>query len=525
MEAIPNPVIYKDLGGHILGCNEEFTKFHGVKEKDIIGKKTTSFVQADVVSNIYETENDLISTKSKVTFESVTKNAAGEPRNLIVTKDLFYDIKGEPAGIVGVMQDITELKQSEQALKASEEKVRSIIDNLTVGVTLLSPELKVLEINRQMRAWLKDLKIGEKPFCYTAFPSPTRTDPCKSCPVQATLRDGKIHETTTRNACAGQSRDLRIISTPIKDDQGSLTGCIELFEDITEMQAMQRELVQSQKMASIGQLSAGVAHEINNPTGFVSSNLMTLRDYLQDLNEIITAYRGLKDELKSRSQFTEHTDVAAMIENIEELEDRNDLDYISSDSIALIDESSEGTERIKKIVEDLKHFAHPGQDKVQDTDINKELATTLNIVNNELKYKATVVTEFGELPIISANPQQLNQVFANILVNAAHAIEKEGKILIKTRQLDQGVEILIRDTGCGIAEENLGKIFDPFFTTKEVGKGTGLGMNIAYNIVQKHQGEIRVESRLGEGTTFIIQLPIGNLSEDGASNCQATAAG
>jgi len=275
-----------------------------------------------------------------------------------------------------------------------------------------------------------------------------------------------------------------------------------------EKTALARELLQSQKLASIGQLAAGVAHEINNPTGFVSSNLSTLNNYQQDLNRLIKAYQGLKQAIKDHPDQFGSDALALKVADIEGLEAEIDIDFVTEDIGALIAESREGTERIKSIVNDLKRFAHPGEDKVQDTDINAGLVSTLNIVNNELKYKADIITNFGDLPIIRANPQQLNQVFVNILVNAAQAIEDRGEIRIRTSLLEDRVEIRISDTGCGIPENELEKIFDPFFTTKEVGKGTGMGMNIVYNILQNHHGSINVQSAVGKGTTFIIQLPL-----------------
>ncbi|GAI89137.1 unnamed protein product, partial [marine sediment metagenome] len=174
----------------------------------------------------------------------------------------------------------------------------------------------------------------------------------------------------------------------------------------------------------------------------------------------------------------------------------------------LIKESQEGTERIKKIVIDLKDFAHPGEQELKYANINENLDSTLNIVWNELKYKATVTKDYGELPEVRCYPQQINQVFMNILVNAAQAIEKQGEIRIATRAVDGYVEIEISDTGVGIPKQDLSKVFDPFFTTKDVGKGTGLGLNMAYNIIQKHKGTIDVESEVGKGTTFIIRIPV-----------------
>jgi signal transduction histidine kinase len=221
----------------------------------------------------------------------------------------------------------------------------------------------------------------------------------------------------------------------------------------------------------------------------------------------------MKDAFKELPEGQLPEKQAALIEKVTATEEDIDIDFIREDSEGLIDECREGTERIKKIVEDLKHFAHPGEEKMKATDINAGLESTLNVVNNELKYKATIVKEFGDLPLVHAYPQQLNQVFMNILVNGAQAIEKSGEIKIVTAVEADKVVIRISDTGCGIAEENLTKIFDPFFTTKDVGKGTGLGMNIAYNIINKHHGRIRAESKVGEGTTFIIELPCKDQQE------------
>ena len=193
---------------------------------------------------------------------------------------------------------------------------------------------------------------------------------------------------------------------------------------------------------------------------------------------------------------------------IEKIGAEINIDSTLEDIPSMISETKEGTERIKKIVLDLKDFAHPGEDEARFADINKCMDATLNIVWNELKYKATVDKNYGDLPQVKCFSQQLGQVFVNLLVNAAHAIEKKGEIRIITRLVDDHVEIRISDTGAGISEENLARIFDPFFTTKEVGRGTGLGLNVVYNIIQKHQGTISAESEIGKGTTFTIHLPI-----------------
>ena len=292
----------------------------------------------------------------------------------------------------------------------------------------------------------------------------------------------------------------------------------ELKSTLKRLEDTQAQMLQSEKMASIGQLAAGVAHEINNPTGFVSSNLKTLLDYQEDIAGLIGKYHELVALLESDQHLESLPEcVKFSIQELKAAESDIDIDFLMEDINELIGDCREGTDRIKKIVIDLKDFAHPGEDKIQSMDINHGLESTLNVVNNEIKYKATVKREFGEIPNIQGYPQQLNQVFMNILVNAAQAIEKKGEITVKTGAVENFVEVTISDTGCGIPKENLQKIFDPFFTTKDVGKGTGLGMNIAYNIVKKHNGTIRVDSEVGKGTTFTIRIPVEQLKE--VENC------
>ena len=283
----------------------------------------------------------------------------------------------------------------------------------------------------------------------------------------------------------------------------------KLEHTLKRLKDTQVQMLQSEKMSSIGQLAAGVAHEINNPTGFVSSNLTTLSNYQGDINGLIKEYRKLITDLKDAIAKEDlPSSIAEQIGQIINLETEVDINFIQNDILDLIKDCKEGTERIKKIVLDLKDFAHPGEDKIQETDINKGIETTLNVVWNELKYKATVTKEYGSIPFVKCYPQKLNQVFMNILVNAAQAMKEQGEINVSTQANDDHVEIRISDTGAGIPEENLAKIFDPFFTTKEVGKGTGLGLNVAYNIVQKHKGTIDVESEVGKGTTFRIRIPV-----------------
>jgi two-component system, NtrC family, sensor kinase len=282
---------------------------------------------------------------------------------------------------------------------------------------------------------------------------------------------------------------------------------IELDKALSNLKDTQSQMVQTEKMASIGQLAAGVAHEINNPIGFIKSNFTTLKNYLNNFTTLLEHYNSMANELKISDPEKLPDTLRASLKTIERYEKKIDINFLKKDITELIHDCAEGTERVEKIVSNLKNFAHPGSDKQKLMDVNEGIESTLNVVANEIKYKVELVKEFGNLPLIKCFPQQINQVFMNIFINAAQAIEKNGTIHIKTYQENQNIIVSIKDTGCGIKKENLSKIFDPFFTTKEVGVGTGLGMNIAYNIIKKHRGLISIKSKVGFGTTFTITLP------------------
>ena len=278
----------------------------------------------------------------------------------------------------------------------------------------------------------------------------------------------------------------------------------ELERANAELKETQVKVLQQEKMATIGQLAAGVAHEINNPIGFISSNLGTLEKYIGKFTAFIDAQTTLLREVGAQDALD------ALAKKRRELK----LDFVTEDIGDLIRESLGGAERVKKIVQDLKTFSRVDQAESKFVDLVECIESTVNIVWNELKYKATLEREYGDLPLIKCYPQQLNQVILNLLVNAGHAIEKDGRITLKAWQEGLAVYFSVADNGCGIPRENLTKLFEPFFTTKEVGQGTGLGLSIAYDIVKKHHGEISVQSEVGKGTAFTISLPLIDVEGD-----------
>ncbi len=402
--------------------------------------------------------------------------------------------------------EIRERARIEEALRESEDRYRCLVENSIIGILVIQ-EHTIIFANAFVSetSGLAVEKIVGTPFMKFIHPDDRE-------------RAAANHVKRLKGEPLPESYPLRIINargetnwwevSAVKMNFKNKPAVLVFCRDITQQRKLESQLFQSEKMASIGQLAAGVAHEINNPVGFVNSNLNTLKDYQQDLEKLTIRYREVLNEARQVPLDGEEGRLSQMIGTIDALENEIELDFLLEDGRQLIEECQEGTNRIKNIVHDLKSFTHPGKETQQLTDINRCIESTLNIVWNELKYNVNVIKEFGQLPQIECYPQQLSQVFMNLLVNAGQAISDKGEIKIRTRQKNGHVEIFFSDTGCGIDEENLKKIFDPFFTTKPVGKGTGLGLHVSYNIIKKHNGDITVTSEKGKGTEFAIQLPI-----------------
>lgn len=267
-----------------------------------------------------------------------------------------------------------------------------------------------------------------------------------------------------------------------------------------EFEQVTRHLLQSEKMAAIGQLAAGVAHEINNPIGYVVSNLRTLVGYVDAMLKIIDR--------------AEHAD---SLEELRAMKQRLDYGYIREDVLALLGESEEGIERVKVIISALKDFSHVDEDTFLVADLHHCLDTTLQLMNNELKYRADVVKAYGELPPIECMPSQINQVVLNLLTNAVHALGAGGQISVRTGHDSVQAWFEVEDNGKGIPAEHLPRLFEPFFTTKPVGEGTGLGLALSYRIVEKHAGWIEVDSQPGRGSRFRVWLPLEQIAHPAAT--------
>jgi two-component system, NtrC family, sensor kinase len=329
------------------------------------------------------------------------------------------------------------------------------------------------------------------------------------------LMDRAEREMGARNTDFGMFQTAVTLETQVRERTQALEAALRENERINRALQQEKEeqralinqleeahdqLLQSEKLASIGQLAAGVAHEINNPIGFVNSNLSTLKNYVSQL-------LGLVDGLSAAVAAQAAAD-PAIARRLDELCRAADLEFLRDDICSLITESIDGTTRVRKIVQDLRDFSRTGEIGLEWVDLHAGLESTLNVVANEIKYKAEVVREYGTLPPVECRPSQINQVFMNLLVNAAQAIAQRGRITLKSGSTEERVWVSVSDTGCGIPPEIQARIFDPFFTTKPVGKGTGLGLSVSYGIIEKHGGKIEVASQPGEGTTFTVWLPL-----------------
>jgi PAS domain S-box-containing protein len=467
--------------------------------------------------------------------EGFFPNFGESGRWLFFTAAPLRGADGRVAGAIETLQDVTQRRNAEEELMrhrnqlevlveertaelhSTHRELSAFMENASVGILAVS-EGHVVRHNRKFaQMFLQEgqsavgrstadffcSEVEYEEFSRIAFPCLAEARPFQH---ETTLRhlDGKRlwiqmigYVSNTEDPAAGAWWLLQDRSEVRRAQEALESNYDRLKETNRRLEEAQNQLLQSEKMASIGQLAAGVAHEINNPVGFVNSNLNSLKHYVDDLLGLIARYESAESELSPQ---TAQRIQAAKLEA--------DLAYMLEDLPVLLRESADGLARVKRIVQDLKDFSRVDNSDWAEADLNAGLDSTLNVVFNEVKYKAEVVKNYGALPPVRCLMAQLNQVFMNFIVNATHAIETRGTITLATGQVDEWVWVEVTDTGCGMSPEVQHRIFEPFFTTKPVGKGTGLGLSLSFSIVQKHHGVIRVRSAPGEGSSFRIWIPI-----------------
>lgn len=456
-----------------------------------------------------------------VTFESGRKDELGrlaETLNWMIA-DITENALLHEQYVRIINWEAQENERRAQELARSEGRLRGLIETTNDWVWEVDSECRYTYASPRVREILgyepEDI-IGKTPFELMTPEEATRVKEAFG-PVLA-KKNSFTNLVNANLRKDGTTVVLESSGKPFFNESGALLGYRGIDRDITlrkkteeDNEKMRVQLVQSDKLASIGQLAAGVAHEINNPVGFVSSNLNALTGYIETLQELDSMNERLVEAAR-QGAFQGHSgiiEITGLIKEIEAFRAASDIRFTLKDSADLVAESKDGLQRIQSIVKGLKEFSHSAEAEMVRSDVNTCLEAAVKLGWHEIKYKAEVVKELGAVPLISCKPQQLTQVFLNMLVNASQAIEEKGSILVRSRLDGEEVKIEISDTGCGIPEDVIKRIFDPFFTTKPVGKGTGLGLSIAYGIISEHGGRIDIASEPGIGTCVTIFLPTG----------------
>ena len=488
IEKSPEGIAIASIDGIHVFVNPAWAKMHGYQIADLIGKPVAMLDTPEGRNNISHIMEEIKKNGLwRGETQRVRKDGSSFPT--IMTSSIVTDAKDKQIGIVGTCIDITERKWAEEQL----EVFRRFAEESNHGVGWTDIKGNVIYVNPALCRIFGEVR-----------PEDTYGNPVAQFyddHTQQRLAEEIFPKVIAEGKWIGEldihSKNGNVLRTlnnlfVLRDAKDNPLYFSHLVTDITERKraegvkaALQTQLLQSEKLASVGQLSAGVAHEINNPIGFISSNLGTMKKYLTRVRSYIDSNGG------------------------QDPDEQNEITEIVTDFGDAIAESLDGADRVKKIVADLKGFARTDSGELEATDLNAELESTLNIVWNQIKYTCKVEKDFGELPGVQCHKGQINQVMLNLLVNAGQAIgDGPGIIRIRTWADDTQCYISIKDDGCGISEEQIGKIFDPFYTTKDVGKGTGLGLSVSHDIIKSHGGRIEVRSEVGQGSEFVVSLPI-----------------
>ena len=545
INTIPNPAFFRNADGVFVNCNKAFADtILGTACENIVGQSVDDLpgIIPDALSDIC-TQNDknLPSNPGLQTYETAITCADGVKRDFLLSRSTFSDHDGTIAGIISVLLDLTDKNRAEkllhdrtaELLKSNEELKRQVKKRKKAKRTVKETHREMEHLISSLPTILIGLTREKKIIHWNSVAEKVLETPAtgvmgltlNQCDLEwdwAKISDGiaksqaegcnvRVDNIHYRNA-GGEEKYLGLTITPFNGKDNSILGLTIIGADITDRVKFEAQRHQSQKMEAIGQLAAGIAHEINTPTQFVGDNTRFLQDAFGDLIEACNLYKESIEVAKSGTLNEE------LIQDVEKRFGELDIAYLEEEVPQAIQQTLKGVERIANIVQAMKIFAHPGGIEKEPIDINKEIEKTITITRNEWKYVAELITEFdATLPSVPCHRAEFSQVILNLIINAAHAIadangddsSARGTIKISSGRAENWAEIRISDSGPGIPEEIRHRIFDLFFTTKEPGRGTGQGLAIAHSvIVDKHSGTIDIETGENRGTTFVIRLPI-----------------
>jgi PAS domain S-box-containing protein len=519
IDSIPDMIFYKDPQGVYLGWNAAFeAQMPKVINLGLGPYSDRDIYPPELAEKFYQSDQQVLSSGQPLIYEDWTVTTDGQLALFETHKTPYYGVDGELIGVIGVARDITRHRMAEDALRKANREIEQLIASLSSLLVVVSPDLRVQRWNPTAENVL-GVKAEQTIGCLLTELSPVldwtllaeATQRCCDNRASVYLDPVRFKRTDGTEGVLGMSISLMIGA----EDQH--LGYIILGADITERQILETRLEQARKMESIGQLSAGIAHEINTPIQYIGDNVHFLKQSFADLLQAVAAYQQFV------ARFEGQADAQDALQTLNKALQRLDLDYLASEIPSAVDQTLEGIQRVSEIVRAMKGFAHSGERRMTPVNLNKALQDTLTVTRNEWKYVAEVETEWAaDLPNVLCAAGEINQVFLNLIMNAVDAIRdvvgsdgrQKGKIRLSTHNLGNWVEVRIADTGTGIPEAVRSRIFEPFFTTKEVGKGTGQGLAIAYDIVvTKHKGDLTFETQIGQGTTFIVRLPVNTVVE------------
>jgi len=509
LESAANGIVIVGRDGRVLWVNPSFTRLTGYTGEEVLGQTLRILNSGQQGSNFYQKLWQTVLAGGVWRGELVNRRKDGSLYTDEMTITPVRSTGGEITHFIAVKQDVTERRRAEEAVRASEERYRELFENasdmvfttdLRGGLTSLNQvAAKTIGYSREEATAMNLRQLVDRHHWHLIDDIRLRLlagDSAMTVEMEVRTKDGR--------------RVLLEVKPRLVYKDGKPVAMQGIGRDITGREVAEMELRQAQKLESVGRLASGIAHEINTPIQFVGDNTRFVQDSFAGLQTLLAKYQELRDAAAAGA-----VDPALLAE-LRRTEEASDCAYLLDEIPKALTQTLEGVTQVATIVRAMKDFAHPERKERVAADINKALLSTLTVARNELKYVADVETDFGELPLVVCNLSDLNQVFLNLLVNAAHAIGdvvkqsgKKGKIRVRTLAEGKTVLVAISDTGCGIPEGVRSRIFDPFFTTKEVGRGTGQGLAIARSVVvDRHKGSLTFESVVGEGTTFCVRLPV-----------------
>ena len=503
VESSLDAILTTDTRGRIGFCSRAVTDLLGYAPGEMLGRPIAAFYEGGV--DEARAIMEALRLRGKLAAHE-TEFVARDGRRVpvMLSASLLRDHQGRVIGTVGISKDMSERRAAERKIRALKEFNENVLRNLRSAILVTGNDGRIVYANRAATAMLGytdaeilgleagNIFVAEKDGPALLLRAIARRETFRNAETIALTKGGK-------RLPVGLSTSI------LSDAAGAAQGAIAIVQDLSEIRALREQVFQSEKMAGIGQLAAGVAHEINNPMGFIHANLARMGEYVGDLQKVF----GLYESLRRAVATGDGERVREAFGRVAKECDAIDVPFLLDDLTKAVAESTEGAERITRIVRNLREFSHLDPAEREPADIHQCIDGAAGMLRPMLGDRVELLREYGDLPPVRCYPLLLGQVFMNLLVNACQAIEGRGAIRVRTRAEEGRVVIAIADTGQGIAPDHLDRIFDPFFTTKEVGVGTGLGLSTSYNIIQRHRGRIAVRSEPGRGTLFTIELPVG----------------